>query len=130
MISQSTNQPLNTFSHLPEQLRKCSIAECGDVQPRELRPHSFVASHSEGFRGRKTACYSPNDDGIGLCASQRSAAVQVLVASDKRAAADRDLFRAVLALGHTVVRALPDGLSGFDSLAVSIGIQVGSGRVA
>jgi len=107
-----------------------SIADCGDFQLRVLRRHSFVALYSEGFRGGKTACYSPHDDGIGLCASQRSAAVQVLVASGKRAACGRGLSWVLLAHNYAIVRAFPRGRSGIDPLAVGIGVQVGSAGVA
>ena len=83
-----------------------------------------------GFRAGKTACYSAQHDGISRSYSQRVAAVQVLVASHRRTAANRGLFLPVLTHGHAVVCALPHGGSGVGRLAVGIGIQAGSDRVA
>ena len=91
---------------------------------------SILLVTPRGFRGRKAACYSSDDDGISRCFSQRAAAVQVLVASHRRAADDRGLFWAVLAQGHAVVCALPHSGSGIGCMAVGIGIQSGSDRVA
>jgi len=86
-------------------------------------------SHSGGYRERKIACYSSSDAGISRCASQRSAAVQVLVAGHGCAADNRGLFWAVLAHGHAVMRALSHSDSGVGCRAIDIGIQAGSDRV-